>query len=116
MKRIGLLCLCLCLASACIAQMNTLSNKEQKQGWKLLFNGKNLDGWTSVGKDTPPPTGWGIEDGVLTVKKGEQRGGDIITKELFSNFELVFDFKITTGANSGVKYFFCKYEKGGWLG
>lgn len=70
-----------------------------------------------MGKDSPPTAGWTIEDGVLTVKKeGDQRGGDIITKEQFSDFELVVDFRITGGANSGIKYFFVRYEKGGWLG
>jgi len=98
-------------------QNNTLTEKEKTQGWKLLFNGSSLDGWTSVGKDTPPAAGWVIDNGVLTVKKdGEQRGGDMITKEQFSDFELVVDFKVTSGANSGIKYFFTKYEKGGWLG
>ena len=99
------------------AQVNTLSTKEVKQGWKLLFNGKNLDGWTSVGKDTPPETGWEVENGILTVNKGgAKRGGDMITKEQFSDFDLMIEFKITKGANSGIKYFFTRYEKGGWLG
>ena len=100
-----------------LAQVNALSGKELKQGWILLFNGKNLDGWTSVGKDTPPEKGWDIENGILTVNKGgPQKGGDIITKERFSDFELVVEFRITKGANSGIKYFFTRYEKGGWLG
>jgi len=99
------------------AQINTLTAKELKQGWKLLFNGENLDGWTSVGKDTPPEKGWDIVNGVLTVNKGgSQKGGDIITKEQFSDFELIVEFKLTKGANSGIKYFFLQYQKGGWLG
>jgi len=99
------------------AQINSLTAKEEKQGWKLLFNGINLAGWTSVGKDTPPASGWIVEDGILTVKKeNDKRGGDIITKEQFSDFELMVEFKITPGANSGIKYFFTRYEKGGWLG
>ena len=99
------------------AQLNTLTPQEVNDGWKLLFNGKDLDGWTSVGKDTPPEKGWTVENGVLFVNKGgAQRGGDIITKEQYSDFELMADFKITKGANSGIKYFFLRYEKGGWLG
>lgn len=99
------------------SQINTLTAKELKQGWTLLFNGENLDGWTSVGKDEPPEKGWDIENGILTVNKGgPQRGGDIITKEQFSDFELTVEFKLTKGANSGIKYFFTQYEKGGWLG
>jgi hypothetical protein len=99
------------------AQINTLTPKEVKQGWKLLFNGKNLDGWTSTGRDTPPEKGWDVDNGVLIVNKGgAQKGGDIITKEQFSDFDLMVEFKITKGANSGIKYFFFRYEKGGWLG
>lgn len=100
-----------------MAQVNTLTPKEEKQGWKLLFNGKNLDGWTSVGKDTPPAFGWVVSNGILTVQKeGDKRGGDIITKDQYSDFELIVEFKITPGANSGIKYFFTRYTKGGWLG
>lgn len=99
------------------AQDNQLTAKEKKEGWALLFNGKNLDGWTSVGKDVPPAFGWVVEDGILNVRKqGDKRGGDIITREQYSDFDLKVDFRITKGANSGIKYFFTKYEKGGWLG
>jgi hypothetical protein len=113
----SLLCLCAFgLATLCTAQ-NALTPKEEKQGWQLLFNGKNLDGWTSVGKDTPPSTGWYVDNGILTVKSsGGQRGGDIITQEQYSDFDLIVDFRITEGANSGIKYFFTRYDKGGWLG
>ena len=99
------------------SQNNQLTAKEKKEGWVLLFNGKNLDGWTSVGKDTPPAFGWVVEDGILNVRKqGDKRGGDIITRDQYSDFDLKVDFRITKGANSGIKYFFTKYEKGGWLG
>ena len=99
------------------AQDNQLTEKEKKEGWKLLFNGKNLDGWTSVGKDLPPTQGWAIENGILSVKKvGDKRGGDIITRDTYSDFDLLVDFRITEGANSGIKNFFTKYQKGGWLG
>ena len=99
------------------ALYNVLSEEEKGQGWILLFNGENLDGWTSVGKDTQPEKGWTVEDGVITVNKGgPQRGGDIITKDQFSEFDLYFEFKLTKAANGGLKYFFTRYEKGGWLG
>lgn len=99
-------------AVSAVAQENQLTAKEKKEGWVLLFNGKNLDGWTSVGKDVPPAFGWEIEDGVMTVRKHDgKRGGDIITREQYSDFDLKVDFRITKGANSGIKYFFTKYEK-----
>lgn len=100
------------------SQNNQLTSQEKQDGWVLLFNGKNLEGWTSVGKDTPPTFGWVIEDdGSLTVRKqGDKRGGDIITSKQYSDFDLKIEFRITKGANSGIKYFFTNYEKGGWLG
>lgn len=94
---------------------NYLTEKEKEKGWKLLFNGSDLDGWTSVGKDQPPSTGWKVENGIL-IKTENERGGDIITSNEYSDFELSLEFKITEGANSGIKYFFTEYEKGGWLG
>ena len=117
MKQTLLIFICLFTYVIGINAQNVLSEKEKKQGWVLLFNGNNLDGWTSVGKETPPEKGWTVENGVLTVNKGgPQRGGDINSKEQFSEFDLCFDFRITKGANSGVKYLFARYEKGGWLG
>ncbi|MDR2232992.1 MAG: DUF1080 domain-containing protein [Tannerella sp.] len=99
------------------AQLNTLTPQEVQQGWKLLFNGQNLDGWITVRTQEPPTEGWTVEDGVLTVNKGgAKRGGDIITKDQYSDFDLTFEFRITKGANSGLKYFFTRYDKGGWLG
>lgn len=111
-------CLLFCLTQGhAQTALNSLSEKEHKQGWILLFNGKNLEGWQSVGKSTPPEKGWTVEEGVLTVNKGKpQRGGDIITQDTYSNFDLYFEFKLTKAANSGVKYLFTMYEKGGWLG
>ena len=118
MKRILFLFACLILISGYVsAQINTLTPQEVSEGWQLLFNGQNLDGWMSVRTQEPPTTGWDIENGILTVNKGgPQKGGDIITTEQYSDFDLMVDFKITKGANSGIKYFFLRYEKGGWLG
>lgn len=118
MKKISSLFILSLFAISLVAQVpNELTQREKSQGWKLLFNGKNLDGWTSVGKNTPPAIGWQIKDGILMVKSEEgKRGGDIITKDQYANFDFKVDFKLNEGSNSGVKYFFTKYEQGGWLG
>lgn len=114
--RILTICLLLCSFFQAVAQQdNVLTKKEIKQGWKLLFNGNNLEGWTSVGKSTAPTEGWKVEDGMITKLK-KVRGGDIITAGEYADFEFSADFKITKEANSGIKYFFRKYDEGGWLG
>jgi hypothetical protein len=88
---------------------NTVSEKEKKLGWKLLWDGKTTKGWRGANLDGFPQKGWKIQDGELIVlsSAGNQsrRGGDIITVDKFTNFELEVDFKYTKGANSGIKYF-----------
>lgn len=88
---------------------NTISEEEAANGWKLLWDGKTSSGWRGIKRPDFPPTGWEIKDGVLLINEsggGESATvGDIITTEKYSNFELQLDFKITEGANSGVKTF-----------
>jgi hypothetical protein len=98
-------------ASAFAAEPNSLTAEEKAAGWKLLFDGKTNAGWRSIGKPEFPDKGWSVEDGTLhhTAKAG---GGDIITTEDFENFELVWDWKIAAGGNSGLKYNFPDVKKG----
>ena len=88
---------------------NTISDQEKQEGWKLLWDGKTSNGWRGARLDHFPEKGWIIDDGILKVMKsggGESAfGGDIVTKKKYKNFVLRVDFKITEGANSGVKYF-----------
>lgn len=94
---------------------NNLSAAEKAQGWQLLFDGKTSDGWVGAFKQTFPGNGWQINDGTITVLAAEGKqganGGDIITTQQYSAFELSFQFKLTPGANSGVKYFVTLNEK-----
>jgi len=87
---------------------NYLSEAEKEQGYKLLFDGNTTDQFKSVKSEEFPDKGWEVKDGSLAVMatggNPELKGGDIITKEEFSAFELKFDFKYTEGANSGIKY------------
>ncbi|MDR2469182.1 MAG: DUF1080 domain-containing protein [Tannerella sp.] len=86
---------------------NVLSEQEKADGWQLLFDGKTANGWRGAGKDVFPAQGWKIEDGQLIVLKmdGTTRGGDIVTEKEYGAFELSVEFKLTKGANSGIKYF-----------
>lgn len=92
-----------------IVTVNALGVDEAKNGWKMLWDGKTTNGWRGAKLDEFPPNGWEIKDGVLTVLSsgGEESaaGGDIVTKELYGDFELKVDFMITEGANSGIKYY-----------
>ena len=84
-------------------QINTLTDQEKKDGWQLLFNGKNLDGWkTFLGKEI---SGWKIIDGVLNNSGvGSDHGGDIVTLEKFQNFKLYLEWKVAPQSNSGIFY------------
>ncbi len=88
------------------AQDNVLSAKEKKEGWQLLFDGFSMNKWKGASSDSFPAKGWKVADGVLFIdnETGRQSGGDVLTTEEFENFELSIDFKLTEGANSGVKY------------
>jgi len=119
LSKISILLLFMGLNLAAQAQVNTLSPKEKKDGWKLLFDGKTSKGWRSA-KSSSFPTGangWIIKDGLLTIQssdgKESQNAGDIITTGEYGAFELSFDFKLTRGANSGVKYFVTMKENSG---
>lgn len=88
---------------------NTVSEVEKAQGWKLLWDGKTTNGWRGARLTDFPQRGWIIEDGILKVMQADggesNNGGDIVTVKKYKNFELLVDFKITPGANSGIKYF-----------
>ena len=88
---------------------NALTEQERREGWKLLWDGKTTNGWRGAKIKTFPKKGWRIEDGVLKVEKANGaesgNGGDIVTEKNYHNFILKVDFKITEGANSGIKYF-----------
>ena len=84
------------------AQPNSLSKKEQKQGWKLLFDGKTLNGWSNFKSSSIKP-GWQVKDGTLACVD-PHNAGDIVTAEKFGAFELQLDFMMGEGANSGIMY------------
>jgi len=78
---------------------NTLTKGEKSAGWVSLFDGKSMDQWRGFQKESVP-TAWQIEDGTIALTgKG---GGDLITKNQYDNFELMLDWKISEGGNSGI--------------
>ncbi|MFM2145587.1 MAG: hypothetical protein RL732_423, partial [Bacteroidota bacterium] len=87
--------------------LNDLSMQEKAQGFGLLFNGKDFTGWRAVHGTTMPAKRWEVVEGMMKVSPsdGSETGNDIVTTKPYGAFELVFEFKLTEGANSGVKYF-----------
>jgi hypothetical protein len=106
MKRHALLSLAIATLSLGLitarAADNTLTDAEKAAGWKLLFDGKSLNGWSNFKKSTIKP-GWKVKDGTLACVD-PHNAGDIVTAEKFGAFELQVDFKMAQGANSGIIY------------
>jgi hypothetical protein len=88
---------------------NSLTADDIADGWCLLWDGKTSDGWRGAKLRDFPEKGWKMDGGELVVQasngKEAQAGGDIVTRRRFARFEIQLDFKITPGANSGIKYF-----------
>jgi len=82
---------------------NNLDPEEKAQGWRLLWDGKTSAGWRGADAAGFPAKGWSLDNGELAVQpKGG--GGDIMTEEEFGAFELQMEFKVSSGANSGIFY------------
>jgi len=94
---------------------NDLTPYERNSGWQLLFDGHSSKGWISAKGDQFPAKGWVVDNGTMEVLSSQGKeaanGGDIITEKQFKAFDLSFQFKLTPGANSGVKYFVTLKEK-----
>ena len=101
--------LALCISCGALEQQpaadNALTEAEKAEGWMLLFDGQSSSGWRGFHQDTLP-AGWVVDSGTLkALGTGGDIGGDIVYgADQFENFELVLDWKIAPGGNSGVFY------------
>jgi hypothetical protein len=96
----ALLC-CLIAEPMSGADASSLTSAEKAEGWKSLFDGQSLAGWRGY-KSEQIGKGWKVRDGVLVLD--EKKAGDLVTVQEFGDFELIFEWKVTETANSGVIY------------
>ena len=98
------------VATSC-QKHNTLSEAEKAEGWQLLFDGETLNGWRSF-NETELLGGWHVVDGCIQAKgEGGDASGYIVTDKQYANFELVWDWKLTHGGNSGMLYHVVEHPK-----
>jgi hypothetical protein len=107
-------CLCFHAGTGSAQKPNGLTAAERTAGWRLLFDGRTFAGWRGLGYDSVPSAHWQIVNGTIAkiATKNVPRqadgqpaqGGDLLTVDTFRDFELVFQWRVTPGANSGVKY------------
>jgi hypothetical protein len=85
--------------------LNQLSNAQLADGWKVLFNGRTTDGFRFY--KNKENNSWEVVDGTLHAKPsgaGADKRADLVTSEQYQNFELMFDWKVPPGGNSGVMF------------
>jgi hypothetical protein len=102
---------CLGLGALRAAELQVLTPEETAQGWRLLFNGENLEGWERYERGQKPGPGWQVKDGVLEKLPGTP-GGNLITSEVFSDYELAWEWKISPKGNNGIKYLVTRSRPG----
>lgn len=106
----GITALLLALAAPLAADaLNTLTREEKRAGWRLLFDGTSMEGWRGYQRDDTSGLRWiTTDEGCLALPPADgsdTRGArDIITREQFDDFELTWEWRISPGGNSGVKY------------
>ena len=97
------LLLAVALSGAVAAEPNVLTTQESADGWRLLFDGKSFAGWTGMRGYPLPTRSWQVEDGMIRTTE-DRVGGDLRTVEVFDDYELSWEWKISERGNSGVKY------------
>ena len=103
----GFCYLAVSVAACCAADRedgNALTPEEKAAGWTLLFDGKTMHGWDDPRMKSPPGDAWTIEDGCLKANRNPRITEDLFTQDTFTDFELMLEWRISPGGNSGVKY------------
>ena len=95
-------------------ELNSLTDAEEKAGWQLLFDGKDLNAhWRNIGQKEVTGKGWAIEKGILVKQEGKA-AGNLLTRRTWTDYEFAWEWKIGPKGNNGVKYMVL--EKRGAIG
>lgn len=99
------LMMCMVMVNSFAQPVNRLTKEEERQGWRLLFDGASATGWRNF-KSNTIGAAWKVQDGALMLDTSDKaaKGGDIITDEEFEDFELALEWKISNCGNSGVMF------------
>ncbi len=95
---------------------NKLSRSQKKEGWTLLFNGRNLNGWRTY--QNKPSNSWSVKDGTIYCKPVTSNNdvrADLISQDTYENFDLTIDWKISDKGNSGILYMVTEDYKTSYL-
>ncbi len=104
MKRMLVFAMFALSGAFCLAQSpNTLTNKEKKEGWKLLFDGKTTQGWHTYLRDTVGSK-WQVKNSAIVFDPSQPAsgGGDLVPNAIYENYELDLEWQISKGGNSGI--------------
>ncbi len=113
MRTLALFAFLLLIVFTVKAQETANKNTNQALVWTSLFNGHNTDGWRGFNKDSSPAN-WHVENGCLCTSSsgGSESSGDLITVEMFEDFELYLEWSISPGGNSGIFFNVTEGESG----
>lgn len=83
--------------------LNRLAEAETTQGFVSLFDGKTIEHWTGYQQDAVPDKGWVVRDAAI-VHEANGGGGDLVSRDLYGDFDFRFSFRISPRGNSGVMW------------
>jgi azurin len=99
------LAICILFLPGCSGdkEQNVLNDQEKKDGWTLLFDGKTMNGWHLFNRGNTP-SAWSVDSGRLVCNPHAKdvKHGDLVTDQVFQDFDLQFDWKISKAGNSGL--------------
>jgi hypothetical protein len=114
MFKINVFCLFLCIIGCLFfnrgdaQRLNTLSAEEKNDGWQLLFDGEDLQGWHSYLEKTPG-SAWMVQNGTIALSKNSHSKptdyADLTSDGVYENFDLKMEWKMEPSANSGLLFY-----------